>query len=203
MEEKVLIKSYSPNTKKFFKVMAIIGIVLAVITFMARCSNEINSNYYQDCKEVYEQHQAEGRCGRYYDEGELCERCEYIEESSPVGDAFGPAIGIFAGTIVLALVIKLLLSSFSLVVTDKRVYCKILWIHHICLPVDSITAVSRIGIINMLAIGAPAGRIFVSFVMNSKAMYNVLNDLFIARQEKSLAAILEANETEIKVEAQV
>ena len=74
-----------------------------------------------------------------------------------------------------------------------------MWIHHICLPVDSITALARIGIFNVLAIGAPAGRIYVSFVKNSKAIYEVLNNLFIARQEKSLAAVIGAEEEKTEV----
>ncbi len=190
MEEKVLIESYSPDTKKFLKIMAIIGLVLAMIVFMSRCSSA--SNRIQDYKETYQQHQKDGDCGWGYSSYEQCWRCEYVEENSPVGEAFGPAFIYFAGIMVLALLIKLLLSSFSLVVTDKRVYCKTLWIHRVCLPVDSITAIARIGFFNVLSIGAPAGRIIVSFVINSKAIYNVLNDLFIARQEKSLAAVIEA-----------
>lgn len=188
MEEKVLIKSYCPNTKKFFKIMLIIGLVLGLIFFMSRCSNVASS--VAEYKETYIAHQENGDCGWGYSSYETCWRCEYVEENSAFGAGFGAGIGVFAAVMVLALVIMLLLTSFSLVVTDKRVYCKTLWIHHVCLPVDSITAVARIGILNVLAIGAPAGRIYVSFVMNSKAIYEVLNNLFIARQEKSLAAIM-------------
>ena len=188
MEEKVLIKSYCPSTKKFFKIMLIIGLVLGLLFFMARCSDVASS--VAEYKETYNEHQEAGKCGWGYSRYEKCWRCEYVEENSAFGTGLEAGVGVFAAVMVFALVIKLLLSSFSLVVTDKRVYCKTLWIHKVCLPVDSITAVARIGIINVLAIGAPAGRIYVSFVMNSKAIYEVLNNLFIARQEKSLAAIM-------------
>ena len=67
MEEKVLIESYCPDTKKFLKIMAIIGLVVAMLLFMSRCSNISNS--LADEKETYKRHQAAGSCGKYYDAG--------------------------------------------------------------------------------------------------------------------------------------
>ena len=188
MQERELIRSYNPDTKKFLKVMAIIGLVLALLVFMVQCSNI--SSELESYMETYNRHQKAGSCGWSYKSYQQCWKCEYVEEHSPFGEGLSAGFVCFAGIFVLALLIKLLLSSFSLVVTDKRVYCKTLWINQVCLPVDSITAVSRVGLLNILAISAPSGLIYVSFVMNSKAIYKVLNDLFIARQEKSLAAVM-------------
>jgi hypothetical protein len=188
MQERELIRSYNPDTKKFLKIMAIIGLVLALLVFMVQCSSV--SSDLENYMETYNKHQKAGSCGKSYKSYQQCWRCEYVEEHSPFGEGLSAGFACFAGIFVLALLIKLLLSSFSLVVTDKRVYCKSLWIHNVCLPVDSITAISRIGLFNVLAISAPSGLIYVSFVMNSKAIYKVLNDLFIARQEKSLAAVM-------------
>ena len=188
MQEKELIRSYNPDTKKFLKIMAIIGLVLALLVFMVQCSSV--SSDIDDYMETYNKHQKAGSCGKSYKSYQQCWRCEYVEEHSPFGEGLSAGFACFACIFVLALLIKLLLSSFSLVVTDKRVYCKSLWIHNVCLPVDSITAISRVGLLNILAISAPSGLIYVSFVMNSKAIYKVLNDLFIARQEKSLAAVM-------------
>ena len=184
MQEKELIRSFGSDAKKIFKIMAIIGLVLALLVFMSQCSSNLEE--YNRHKEVYEEHQEEGSC-YYYSYGK-CYDCEYIEEHSSAGEAFGAAFGCFVAVMALAVVIWILLCSFALVVTDKRVYCKVFWIHQVCIPVDSITAVGRIGFFNVIAIGAPAGRIVLSGILNSKDIYNILNDLLIARQQKPLPA---------------
>ena len=184
MKEKVLITSYCPDTTKFFKIMAIVGLVLAMLVFMVQCSSGMDT--YNSCKETYDMHQAAGSCGWSYYYYGTCWECEYVEEHSPVGDAIPTTIITFVAVMVIGVIVKLLLSSFSLTVTDKRVYCKTLWIYHTSIPVDSITAVGRVGgIFNGLSITAPSRHIIVSFVVNSKKIYEVLNDLLVERQQKN------------------
>lgn len=185
MEEKVLIKSYCPSTKKLMTVLLIIGAIVSMLAFFVTWS--ANKDTYDMYLETYEDHQDAGRCGRTYSRGELCWRCEYVEESNPLADAILPSLSLLIGFVLLGLLIKLLLSSFSLTVTDKRVFCKVLWIHHVCLPIDFITAVARVSIFNILTISSPSGLIMVWFVINSKSIYNVLNDLIVARQQKPVA----------------
>ena len=187
MKETVLIRSYSPDTKKFVKTMAIIGLVIAMIICMSTCSNSASDR--REYKETYQTHREIGSCGSYYAAYERCSSCRKYENITPLGDGLSaPGFWIvLLGFPGLALLIKLLLSSFELVVTDKRVYCKILWIHHSCVPIDSITAVSRVGLVNSLMITAPSARIMVTLVVNAGAIYDVLIDQMIERQQKPVA----------------
>ena len=190
VKEKVLVKSYSPKAAKLILVMFIIGAILSTLIFVGEyLDNQSSFSYY---KETYESHQKAGSCGRYYDSWEQCYTCRSVEKYS---SAFTMTLAeeyIWTPLIVLpllGLVIKLLMSSFSLTVTDKRVYCKVLWIHHVSLPVDYITAAARISLFGIVAISSPSGHIIVAFVKNAKEIYETVNDLLIERQVKPVTVV--------------
>lgn len=184
MEEQVLVKSYSPKTGKLILVLTIIGIILSALIFTGRFLN--NRQTYKEYQEVYQEHQEADSCGWLYDSWETCYRCKAAKKYSSAltmtlaeTTVWAPVVGLP----LLGLLIKLLMSSFRLTVTDKRIYCKSLWIFHVCLPVDCITSVARIGLLGVVAVTVPSGRIAVALVPNAKEIYNVINGLLLQRQQ--------------------
>ena len=185
MDEQILVKSYSPRTGKLIIVLMIIGVILSALIFTGMYFQ--NRNNYTQYQETYKQHRDADSCGWSYDSCERCYRCKAVEKYSSAITmtlcekiVWAPVLGLP----LLGLLIKLLMTSYSLTVTDKRVYCKNLWIFHVCLPVDSITAVSRVSLFGIVAISAPSGHILISFERNARVIYNTINDLLIERQKK-------------------
>lgn len=184
MEEQVLVKSYSPKTAKLLIVLTVIGIVLSGIVFVGKYFS--NRKTYAEYQAVRQEHRERGNCGWLYDSWETCHRCKTAEKYSSAitmtlsdSEVWAPAIGLP----LLGLIMKLLMSSFCLTVTDKRIICKTLWIFHTSLPVDCITSVSRIGLFGVVAITVPSGRIVVALVRNAKEIYNTVNRLLLERQQ--------------------
>ena len=184
MEEQVLVKSYSPKLGKMIAVLTIIGIILSAILFVGRFLS--NRSTYTEYQQVYQEHQEADSCGWLYDSWETCYRCKTVKKYSSalamtLGDptVWTPAIGLP----LLGLLLKLLMSSFSLTVTDKRIYCKTLWIFHSCLPVDCITSVSRSSLFGVVAVTVPSAHLVVALVRNAREIYNVVNGLLLERQQ--------------------
>ena len=186
MDEQVLVRNYTPKMARVIAVLAIIGLFFSALFFVIQYS--ANRSTYSTYQETFEQHQEAGSCGSYYDSNEHCFRCKYVMEHSSALfmtlDDFIIWVPVVALPL-LGLIIKLLMTSFSLTVTDKRVYCRNLWIHHVCIPVDSITAVARISLFGIVSVTAPSGHIVVS-VLNAKEIYNTVNALLIERQQKRI-----------------
>ena len=84
------------------------------------------------------------------------------------------------------------LRSYSLTITDMRVYGKVAWGKRVDLPVDSISAIATIKLFNGVSVSTSSGKISFLVIKNSNEIYTVMNNLLIERQqEKSNATTIE------------
>ena len=97
--------------------------------------------------------------------------------------SFFPGLIIDFGIIILivAVIIAAWLKSYSLTVTDKRVYGNTSWGKQVDLPVDSISAVASTTF-KGIAVATSSGRIVFNLIKNRDEVRNVISDLLIARQ---------------------
>ncbi len=168
MEEKVLIKSEQYNTKKLLKTLLIIGIIVTAIALF--CCYQVSSMSYNTNSWIQERYETEFA---YF----LQECAVYI---CPVPVVFS----------LLGLIIYLWSRSFELTVTDRRIYGKIAWGKRVDLPVDSVSATAMLGS-KGVAVSTSSGKISFRAIKNAKEIYEVINNLLIARQqEKNNATIV-------------
>lgn len=184
MEEKIIVRSEQYNVKKFFKIMLIIGAVLSLLVAVETFNGV--SRRFEWYAEDYEEHQAEGDCGYYYDEGELCYSCIryesgvfycWLNEMTWVA-ALGPIVLFF----IIGGLIYLWLRSYEMVVTDKRVYGSVAWGKRVDLPLDSISS-TAIGGIKGIAVATSSGKIKFLMIKNAAEIFEKVNALLIERQK--------------------
>ena len=202
--ERILIKSKQYNVKGLFKALVIIGVVISVFASFITISDEMSSyNWrFDDELETYQEHQAEGSCGRYYDYGELCSDCEEIRDNP---SAFGYALSEYfdwyfwfcmipvgALTLIGGL-IYLWLRSYELTVTDKRIFGKVAWGKRVDLPVDSVSATATISLLKGVSVSTSSGRISFLVIKNADAIYKIMNNLLIERQQEKVNATVVAS----------
>lgn len=197
MEENVIIKSKHYNIKKVFKIVAIICLAFLV------CDLIFEISYYCDRYSVYENHEHSSYCY----ETKYIYDYEYdyysgtfekvIEDSYEVIDCiyrFSPdfewlrffVIG-FSPLIVwmfLSLLITFWLSSYEMIVTDKRIYGKVAWGKRVDLPLDSISATAILRIFKGISVSSASGKIRFLLIKNVDEIYNEINKLLIERQKK-------------------
>lgn len=80
-----------------------------------------------------------------------------------------------------AIIIGAWLKSYSLTVTDKRVYGNTSWGKQVDLPVDSVSAVASTSF-KGIAVATSSGRIVFNLIKNRDEVRNAISDLLIARQ---------------------
>ena len=146
--EKIIVKSEQYNVKKFFKIMLVIGAVFSILVAFTTFRKTLNR--FEWYEETYEEHQADGSCGYYYDSWEKCYECENYEKGA-LGTWFEGLGFIFslAPLAFFALIgglIYLWLRSYEMTVTDKRVYGKVAWGKRVDLPLDSVSSTATIGL---------------------------------------------------------
>ena len=95
-------------------------------------------------------------------------------------------VGVFA---LIGGLIYLWLRSYELTVTDKRIFGKVAWGKRVDLPVDSVSATETIRFLKGVSVSTSSGRISFRVLKNADAIYQVISNLLIDRQqEKSKAA---------------
>ena len=188
MAEKLIIKSEQYNVKKFFKIMLIIGAVLSILAFFLCVMSQFsNYDYYQ---RTYEEHLAQGYCNNY--NTGMCYMCRNATEYTSGFDymiSFFPIaiillvapIGVFA---LIGGLIYLWLRSYELTVTDKRIFGKVAWGKRVDLPVDSVSATASLRFLNGVSVSTSSGRISFRALKNADAIYQVINNLLIERQQE-------------------
>lgn len=200
MEEKILIKSYHVNVKKLFKIFLIIGIALSIIlatistialvedyNYQLAQFEELTSDpIYQSYKPTYDEHQEAGAC--YVGRSTICYRCQVVESTlsqEPVFNASGLIFSIIplVALLLLWVIICIINLSYDLTVTDKRIYAKALWIKHISLPLDLVSATSSLRLFGGISVSTASGRIVFLFISNAIDIYNTINNLLIERQK--------------------
>ena len=94
--------------------------------------------------------------------------------------------------------------SFQLVVTDKRIYRKVAFGKQVDLPLDMISAVAINGFFKGIAVATSSGKISFLFVKNYQAVFKVIQDLLVKRQEKKdmtpspVAVPVQSNASQLK-----
>jgi hypothetical protein len=174
MKEEILIKSEQYNTKKLLKILLIIGVIVTAIVLF--CCYQVSSMSYNTNSWIQERYANEFS---YFLQGCLV----YI---LPVPIVFS----------LLSFIIYLWSRSFELVVTDRRIYGKIAWGKRVDLPVDSVSATAMLGS-RGVAVSTPSGRISFRAIKNANKIYDVINNLLIARQQNKETFV---TRTEVKID---
>ena len=101
--------------------------------------------------------------------------------------------------ILLAILAKYWLSSYEMVVTNKRVYGKVAWGKRVDLPFDSISATSTIRVFNGLSVSTSSGKINFLLIKNANEMYEEINKLLIERQQMKESTAKQPEESKTDV----
>lgn len=191
MNENVLIKSEQYNVKKFFRIMLIIGAILSILVMVVFVMSQFSN--YDSYQNTYEKHLEQGYCyNRYMDAG-TCYECENATEYAsgfdylfaesplvPISLLIAP-VGVFA---LIGGLIYLWLRSYELTVTDKRIFGKVAWGKRVDLPVDSVSATETIRFLKGVSVSTSSGRISFRVLKNADAIYQVISNLLIDRQQE-------------------
>ena len=78
-----------------------------------------------------------------------------------------------------------IVSHNQLVVTDKRISGKSAFGKQVDLPIDSVSSVSTVKLIKGLSISTASGKVSFWAISNRDAIYKVISDLIIARQNRA------------------
>lgn len=173
MEEKILIKSehYSITKIRSFVYGIPLGcIVLGFLLYLVNFDNSRGPNYWGEYWTILD-----NMCDPFF---------------------FLPGLLIDLGIIlvIVSLFVGAWLKSYSLTVTDKRVYGDTSWGKRVDLPVDSISAVASSGM-KGIAVATSSGRIVFKFIKNRDEVSRVIGDLLINRQnsKETAAPVATAN----------
>lgn len=199
MEEKILIKSERYNFKKAMIILIIIDISVFLITFTTCMVHNmrLSSELYGQSHDIYIRHTESGDCGDYlYDDEEKCWYCVRIDTyPSKIGyviednliyipDAILIALIPSASLALIVAIVYLLLRSYELTVTDKRVFGKVVLGKRVDLPLDSISATATLRILSGVTVSTSSGKISFLLIKNASDIYEIINDLLRNRQQE-------------------
>lgn len=198
MEEKILVKSEQYNVKKIFKALIIIGSLILLAVSIWHIIDYID---YLDDVETWRTHEHNQiTCYSYYTiYGNLTKElsCRYSHRPTFYwGDFLLFGVVPFVSLILLAYILKFWLSSYEMVVTDKRIYGKVAWGKRVDLPFDSISATSTLHLFKGVSVSSASGRIKFLLIKNASEMYNEINKLLIERQKKESPTVIEEKKTD-------
>ncbi len=166
MNDGVIIQSEQYNVKKSRNIIFIVSAVLVVVGLLLYAIN------FNECREVGYSYVFDGP---YH-------RSLWTTMMNPFNHANGFLIDLGIILFVIMAIIGWWLSSYQLVVTDKRIYGKTSWGKRVDLPVDSISAVSS-STLKGIAISTASGRIVFKCIKNRDAIYETVNGLLVFRQK--------------------
>lgn len=89
-------------------------------------------------------------------------------------------------------VFYLLIGKTEIVVTDKRTYGKVAFGKRVDLPNDSISAISMVPMLKGVAVATSSGKISFLLIRNADEVYDAVNKLLMARQEKKAEPVVVA-----------
>ena len=209
MEEKVLIKSEQYSVKKLFKTLVVSGLVLTVLGTIISISD--SCNYYH--RNYGADHEHDRWCYEYYwmDDYYDDKRDGGLQEwkmdcyQVVYGNAFSYAISNYfeyefifciipvAAFALIGGLIYLWLRSYELTITDKRIYGKVAWGKRVDLPVDSVSATATINLLKGVSVSTSSGRISFLVIKNAEAIYKVISNLLIERQQEKAKSVAAAS----------
>lgn len=185
MEEKILIKSEKYNIKVMIILILIIGIIASILSFVVPVTHEMD--FYKDSYAEYLEHQEVG-CSDY-----LCYRCKYHGNNESLMEfALNGTLPYYIRSsmipvgiaILIDIIIYLWLHSYTLTITDKRVFGKVAFGKRVDLPVDSISAISSINLFKGVSVSTSSGKIRFIAIKNANEIYDVINKLLVDRQKE-------------------
>ncbi len=209
MEENIIIKSEQYKVKKLFRALIAIGAIFLLIVLIYEIS-DLCRRY-----DVYKEHTHSSYCydTEYIYDYQYSYETGYIEKS--IKDSFEKlncaymnpprfnsleffVVGFcpFVLLALLAFLIKFWLSSYEMVVTDKRIYGKVAWGKRVDLPFDSISATATLRAFKGVAVSSASGKIKFLLIKNANEMYTEINKLLIERQKKEAPAVTEEKKTD-------
>lgn len=193
MEENIIVKSEQYSVKKLFRALIIIGSLILLFFLIWQTIDYLD---YLDTVETWRNHDEHGEftCYHYeynsiYGKYEKVFNCPYSHKPTFYWNEFLPfGVVAFVSLILLAFILKFWLSSYEMVVTDKRIYGKVAWGKRVDLPFDSISATSTLRLFKGVSVSSASGRIKFLLIKNASEMYNEINKLLIERQKKETPA---------------
>ena len=209
MEEKILLQSKNYNIKKVIVITTILTILTSVIillSFYIEGYSYHKENYdmriavLQDSF-LYDSYtsQHSRSCGCYVDTAadftrihptvtsyaKCCWGNEAILNTDEITISLMPLT-----LIILIVILYFWLRSYSLTVTDKRVYGKTAFGKQVDLPLDSISAIGT-SALKGISVGTSSGKIKFKLIKNQAEMHSVMGNLLKERQGKNQIATKE------------
>lgn len=187
MEENKIIESKHYNPIKFAIILVVIGTLIPLIwLFLVNsCAQEIYTERVDWYQKNYP-HSWEERV-----EDALGSKFEYTKEHMTqvhLGCHVAPIFVLipFGACLLLAAIIYFGMKSYSLTVTDKRIYGRTWFGKRVDLPVDSVSAIGTIALFKGISVATSSGKISFLLIKNSNEVYQELNKLIVDRQEKKI-----------------
>ena len=180
MTEKIIIKSEHYKVAKMSTIIFLIGLVITLIWNIGGLSHSAAS--YEERTRTMSKYWSEERIlDEYGTKG------EYIFEHFYAGYYTCHADGAYSiiplvGFSFVALIIYCGMRGYSLTVTDKRIYGNTWLGKRVDLPVDSISAISKVSAFKGIAVATSSGKIEFLLVKNANKVYEELNNLLVERQ---------------------
>ena len=188
MEEKTIVKSkrYNPLIPSIS--IFSIGFITSLIWWISIVDYRIKA--YNDYFIKYNQYTHRHTFSDYSPYCPICNNLDLIEyvtgDYCHRGVDDESIIPIAAG-LVIAIILFVCMTSNSLTVTDKRIYGKTWFGKRVDLPVDSISAISSIGLLKGISVATSSGKLSFILIKNADEMYKELNNLIISRQSEKEA----------------
>ena len=177
MDEKTIINSEQYDIKRICKIILIICAAICFIGFLLWCFN-----YHETRQHIW------------YSGGTWTPREEHISKYSLWDNiiyGFGDSSYIAGRWIEAGLILSIIttiimwaLSSYSITVTNKRVFGKTKFGKRVDLPIDSISAIAM-SAFKGIAVATSSGKIKFGFIKNRDEIHKVISNLLIERQKSS------------------
>lgn len=220
MEEKILIQSKHYNVKKFTIIVTVLAIIASVfmLSYISIDTYKYySSKYHQEewdpfwlCKHTKSDYYTYKIGTKTYEkriEAEVQNQQEF-EQIHPnvmsyikcarnghgllyTDDVLISIIPLSA--ILIALFLYIWLSSYSLTVTDKRVYGKAAFGKRVDLPFDKVSAVGT-SFLKGIDVGTSSGRIKFKIIKNQEEIHSVISKLLMERQQTEKLNSVQNNE---------
>ena len=183
MQEKELARSQAYTGKIIITILLVICILTALTTIYTSYSSYCDSYlYHQHYRSCYSS-------SKYVNNPDYLV-CSYSEYSTPAEYAWAmgsedyieTALIYIGGPILFAVILRLLLSTFGMVITDKRISgWSVLQLWRTDLPLDMIQSVSLVGFTGIF-VRTAGGGILLFMIKNRKELHEVLCQVMIRRQ---------------------
>lgn len=204
MEEKILVSSKRYSAFRIVAVVILIGLLLMLISLLQEPIIAFSTGVQE--YNYHEKHPNIGRCDGFNNW-----ECPFMWRDYPkdYGSAFSYGIyrfsdvaeelisnqyryaewqwgrTAFAISFPMAILVYFALRHYEMVVTNKRVYGKVLFGKRVDIPNDSISAVSTISVLKGVAVASSSGRISFLLVKNANEIYDEINHILIERQNET------------------